>query len=102
LKLLNNNDMKKYTSSSATQGVRVEPSKKRVPNNASQQPNNDPQAQPHTPTRINILVEASRQASIVMHNPVLHEAFWHSYTLSYEHKYGMSFWNFLVKRFTLN
>lgn len=75
-------NMKKNSSSSATQGARVEANKKHL--------------------QMNILVNASQMASSVMRNPILHEAFWDSYTLSMEHKCGMSFWNFLVKRFTMN
>lgn len=93
--------MKRSSSSSATQGVRVEGNKKRVTTHASQQPNNV-QARESARLRVNILVNASQLASTVMRNPVLHEAFWDSYTLSMEHKCGMSFWNFLVKRFTMN
>lgn len=93
--------MKRTSSSSATQGVRVE-AKKRVTTHASQQPKTKAQARKHTHLRVNILVNASQLASTVMRNPVLHEAFWDSYTLSMEHKCGMSFWNFLVKRFTMN
>ena len=94
--------MKRTSSSSATQGVRVEANKKRVRSRASQQPKNNARARESTRLRVNILVNASQLASTVMRNPVLHEAFWDSYTLSMEHKCGMSFWNFLVKRFTMN
>lgn len=94
--------MKKTSSSSATQGVRVEASKQRVSTNASQQPKTNAQARERARLRMNILVNASQLASTVMRNPVLHEAFWDSYTLSMEHRCGMSFWNFLVKRFTMN
>lgn len=93
--------MKRTSSSSATQGVRVEANKKCVTTHASQQLNNA-QARESAHLRVNILVNASQLASTVMRNPVLHEAFWDSYTLSMEHKCGMSFWNFLVKRFTMN
>jgi hypothetical protein len=93
--------MKRTSSSSATQGVRVEANKKCVTIHASQQLNNA-QARESARLRVNILVNASQLASTVMRNPVLHEAFWDSYTLSMEHKCGMSFWNFLVKRFTMN
>jgi hypothetical protein len=94
--------MKRTSSSSATQGVRVEANKKRVTTDASQQPKTNAQARESARLRVNILVNASQLASTVMRNPVLHEAFWDSYTLSMEHKCGMSFWNFLVKRFTMN
>jgi hypothetical protein len=94
--------MKKTSSSSATQGVRVEASKKRVRINASQQPKTNAHARESARLRVNILVNASRMASTALHNRVLHEAFWDSYTLSMEHRCGMSFWNFLVKRFTMN
>lgn len=94
--------MKRTSSSSATQGVRVEANKKRVTTHASQQPKTNAQARENARLRVNILVNASQLASTVMRNPVLHEAFWDSYTLSMEYKCGMSFWNFLVKRFTMN
>lgn len=94
--------MKRISSSSATQGVRVEANKKCVRSRASQQPKNNARVRESARLRVNILVNASQLASTVMRNPVLHEAFWDSYTLSMEHKCGMSFWNFLVKRFMMN
>lgn len=94
--------MKRTSSFSATQGVRVEANKKRVRSRASQQPKNNARARESARLQVNILVNASQLASTVMRNPVLHEAFWDSYTLSMEHKCGMSFWNFLVKRFMMN
>ena len=51
--------------------------------------------------RKNVLVEASKQASIVYRNPVLCRAFWDHFLVSPEHRiHGMSFWSFLVHRFS--
>ena len=50
--------------------------------------------------RKNILVQASKLASIAYHNPVLRRAFWDHFLLSDEHEMGMSFWSFMVRRFS--
>lgn len=51
--------------------------------------------------RKNVLVEASKHASIVYHNHILCRAFWDHFLLSDEHRiHGMSFWSFLVHRFS--
>jgi hypothetical protein len=47
----------------------------------------------------NPLISASKLAKIAYHTPVLCNAFWDSYMLSKECQQGMSFWNFMVKRF---
>jgi hypothetical protein len=46
-----------------------------------------------------ILGNASHVAKIAYQNPVIARAFWDSYQQSYEMRMGMSFWNFMVKRF---
>lgn len=46
-----------------------------------------------------LLGNASAVAKIAYHNPVICKAFWDSYLQSYEMRMGMSFWNFMVKRF---
>jgi hypothetical protein len=46
-----------------------------------------------------LLGNASAVAKIAYHNPVIVRAFWDSYQQSYEMRMGMSFWNFMVKRF---
>ena len=51
--------------------------------------------------RKNVLVEASKLASSAYHNPVLCRAFWDHFLVSPEHRiHGMSFWSFLVRRFS--
>ena len=51
--------------------------------------------------RNNVLVEASKMASYAYKNPVLCRAFWDHFLLSDEHRiHGMSFWSFLVRRFS--
>ena len=46
-----------------------------------------------------VLGNASQVAKIAYHNPVISRAFWDSYQQSYEMRMGMSFWNFMVRRF---
>lgn len=51
--------------------------------------------------RTNVLVEASKMASYAYHHPVLCRAFWDHFLVSPEHRiHGMSFWSFLVRRFS--
>ena len=51
--------------------------------------------------RNNVLVEASKLASSAYHNPILYRAFWDHFLVSPEHRiHGMSFWSFLVRRFS--
>ena len=49
--------------------------------------------------RETLLGNASQVAKIAYHNPVISRAFWDSYQQSWEMRIGMSFWNFMVKRF---
>jgi hypothetical protein len=49
--------------------------------------------------RETLLGNASQVAKIAYHNPVISRAFWDSYQQSWEMRMGMSFWNFMVKRF---
>jgi hypothetical protein len=49
--------------------------------------------------RETLLGNASVLAKIAYENPVICRAFWDSYQQSWEMRMGMSFWNFMVKRF---
>lgn len=51
--------------------------------------------------RTNVLVEASKMASYAYRHPILCRAFWDHFLVSPEHRiHGMSFWSFLVRRFS--